>query len=229
MQQTDEMIARIAVPPPKSVRERLLLGSWCERQSMLSHLRWRLTTQWWYRWQFAYLGSQTTIRKPMMLAGPQFIRIGARVHIRDGVRLEAIQTHAARKPQLEIGDDVNIEQGVHIICHSRVTIGPRVSITGRCAIVDVTHPYEDVWSPLKIGDRILDEDSFVEIGEGSFLGYGAVILPNVRIGKQCVIGANSVVSQNIPDYTVAAGIPARQIRRYDAASGTWVRIEEQTS
>lgn len=127
-----------------------------------------------------------------------------------------------RIPELRVGNNVNIEQNVHIICQSRVHIGDNVSITGNCAIVDTTHPYEDVHDPTRIGARILDEDSYVEIGDGSFLGFGVIVLPNVRIGTYCVIGANSCVTKDVPDYSVAAGNPAVVIRRYNSIVGEWV-------
>jgi len=127
---------------------------------------------------------------------------------------------------LRIGNDTNIEQNVHIVCHSRVEIGKEVSITGHCCIVDVTHPYDDLSDPRKIGARIKDDNSFVVIGDASFLGFGAVILPNVRIGKRCVIGALSVVVDDIPDYCVAAGSPARVIKQYDPTIQRWLPAPE---
>jgi acetyltransferase-like isoleucine patch superfamily enzyme len=94
-----------------------------------------------------------------------------------------------------------------------VHIGSNVSITGNCSIVDVTHPFADARDPRKIGARIQEDDAIVEIGDGTFIGYGAVILPNVRIGTNAVIGANAVVMHDVPDYTVAAGAPAVVISR----------------
>ena len=88
-------------------------------------------------------------------------------------------------------------------------------------MVDVTHPYFNVHDPVKIGDRILDEDSFVEIGDGCFLGFGALVMPNVRIGNYCIIGAYSVVTKDVPAYSVVAGNPARILRHYDSATGQW--------
>jgi acetyltransferase-like isoleucine patch superfamily enzyme len=89
--------------------------------------------------------------------------------------------------------------------------------------VDVSHPFGDVNETTKIGARIKDEDSFVEIGDGSFIGYGSVILPNVTLGRHVVIGANSVVTSDIPDYSVAVGNPAVVLKRYDWANQKWVR------
>lgn len=174
-----------------------------------------------YRQIFAGFGSGSKLFKPLLLSNPRFITIGRDVLIRQGARLEVIANRSGGSPKLQIGNNVNIEQNVHIVCHSKITIGNDVSITGHCAIVDVTHPYVDVHDPIKIGSRILNEDSFVEIGDGSFLGFGAVVLPNVKIGRYCVIGAHSVVTKDVPDYSVVAGNPAKLVRQYDSISEEW--------
>jgi len=187
----------------------------------LSHAFYRLKGAVVYRAIFGQFGSKSVVRRPLLIHNPQFIHIGDRVFIRDGARLEVLQDKLDRVPMLKIGDDTNIEQNVHIVCHSRIEIGKDVSITGHCCIVDVTHPYDDMSDPRKVGERIKDEDSFVTIGDSSFLGFGAVVLPNVRIGKKCVIGALSVVTADVPDYSVAAGSPARVIKQYDPAKQVW--------
>jgi acetyltransferase-like isoleucine patch superfamily enzyme len=195
------------------------------RVNALSHAYHHLKTQVFYRRLFKSLGSGTTIRRPLMITHPEYIRVGKNVLIRDGVRLEITRSHPDRIPDLRIGDNTNIEQNVHIICHNRVHIGPNVSVTGHCAIVDVTHPYEDIVSPTKIGARVQDDDAIVEIGAGSFIGYGSVILPNTRIGRHVVVGANSVVTRDVPDYSVVSGAPARVVRRYNSTLGRWVDVE----
>ena len=179
----------------------------------LSNLYYKIKGVILYRFIFEEFGKGSYIRKPILILNPEYIRLGERVSIRDGVRMEVILSAGHRTPSLIIGDDTNIEQNVHIICHSRMHIGNNVSITGNCSIVDVTHPFSDVHDSRKIGARILDDDSFVEIGDGTFIGYGAVILPNVRIGANAVIGANSVVAHDVPDYSVASGVPAIIISR----------------
>jgi acetyltransferase-like isoleucine patch superfamily enzyme len=160
--------------------------------------------------RFAHVGDRAWIGRPLLLLGHENISIGDNSSIRAGARLEAQPRFDHRVPRLSIGSHTNIEQNVHIMCQSRVTIGDRVSITGHCAIVDVTHPI-DV-AGVKIGDAIVDEDSYVEIHDDVFIGFGAVVLPNVTIGRGAVIGANSVVSSDIPPYSVAGGVPARVLR-----------------
>ena len=182
-----------------------------------------------YRLVFKRFGRGSCIRKPLLILNSGFISIGERVSIRDGVRLEVVRSSDHRTPHLVIENDTNIEQNVHIVCHSRVRIGSNVSITGNCSIVDVTHPFSDVHDLRKIGARIGDEDSFVEIGDGSFIGFGSVILPNVRIGTHAVVGANSVVTHDVPDYSVAAGVPAVVRKRYDFVRQVWVSVPSSSA
>lgn len=187
-----------------------------EKFNVISSMYWKAKTFLFYKAIFGSMGRRCLIRRPMFLSNPQFIHLGDFVNIRDGVRMEAVIHAPHRLPRLMIGNNVNIEQNVHIICQSNVQIGDNVSITAQCAIVDTTHPFDDVPADAKVGSLIKDEESFVEIGDGTFLGIGCIVLPNVRIGKGCVIGAHSVVTCDIPDYSVAVGSPAvfvRNIRR----------------
>ncbi len=176
------------------------------------HSAWRrIVTKAWYGLIFKHIGHRTTIYRPEMLINPHYMTIGNKVLVRHGARIEVVIVPDI-EPSLIIGNNVNIEQNVHIICHDRIVIGDNVSITGNCAIVDVTHPQGGLDGKSKTGDAIAPGRSFVEIGEGAFIGFGSTILPNVRLGRYCVIGAGSVVTRDVPDYAVAAGIPAQVIR-----------------
>jgi acetyltransferase-like isoleucine patch superfamily enzyme len=170
---------------------------------------WRyLVTILYYRFIFNKLGIRSVIFRPIMIINSEYISIGSRTTIRDGSRLEVVLRQQEWRPELVIGNNVNIEQNVHIVCQDRIIIEDDVSITGQCAIVDTTHP---ILSNDKMGDKIENIRSVVRIGKGSFIGFGVTILPNVEIGEYCVIGAGSVVSSNIPSKTVAVGSPARVI------------------
>lgn len=186
-----------------------------EKINDLQTLYYMLKTRILYSRIFGEIGKNCIVRKPLFLKNCANARLGDNVSIRQGARIEIVHSNTDRIPELRIGNNVNIEQNVHIVCHSRVIIGSNVSITGNCAIVDVTHPYRITNSIEKIGNRILDEDSYVEIGDGAFLGFGCVVLPNVKIGKMAVIGANAVVTKNVPDYGIVAGNPAQLLKIYN--------------
>jgi acetyltransferase-like isoleucine patch superfamily enzyme len=133
-----------------------------------------------------------------------------------------VHSNFSKVLSLIIGNDVNIEQAVHIICQSEVIIEDAVSITPYCVIVDTDHPFNDPDLLPKIGSRLnTDENSRVRIGRGSFIGAHSVILPGVEIGRGCVIGAGSVVTRSVPDYCLVSGAPARIVRRFDLVTRVW--------
>jgi acetyltransferase-like isoleucine patch superfamily enzyme len=89
-------------------------------------------------------------------------------------------------------------------------------------ITDSSHGYEDMNTPI---GRQFGDVYPVRIGEGTWLGHGSLVLPGADIGRHAVIGAQSVVTGTVPDFSVAVGIPARVIRRYVTGEG-WVRVNE---
>ena len=62
------------------------------------------------------------------------------------------------------------------------------------------------------------------IGEGCWIGQNVIVLPNVNIGDKCVIGANSVVTNDIPSYSIAVGMPAKVIKRYNFELHSWIKV-----
>ena len=56
----------------------------------------------------------------------------------------------------------------------------------------------------------------VKVHEGTHIGAGATILPNISIGKWCVIGAGAVITQNLPDYSLVVGVPGKVIRKLES-------------
>ena len=188
----------------------------------------RVVTAIWWRWRFKKIGSRSVLFSPLLVTDPKHMVIGQQVCIRDNARLEIIKAPGATwEPELKIGDRVNIEQGVHIISQCKVVIEDDVSITPYCVIVDTYHPHDPPDQGIKIGSRLPDRPTMVRIGAGTFIGTHSVILPNVNIGRGCVIGAGSVVSRDIPDFCIATGAPARVVKRFDLVSRQW--ISEQSS
>jgi len=182
----------------------------------------RLVTQLLWRPRLGAVGFRSVLFAPVLVRGASRIFLGDRVCIRDGARLEVVNSpQATWTPTLQIGSDVNIEQGVHIVCQCSIVIEDQVSITPYCVIVDTNHPIDAPDRLPKIGDRLPGAPSHVRIGTGSFIGTHSVILPGVTIGRGCVIGAGSVVTSDIPDFSIAVGAPARVVRSFDPSNSTW--------
>lgn len=122
----------------------------------------------------------------------------------------------ATSPVLRIGDRCLIGRGSHLVAHRSVVIHDDVITGPGCYVTDQNHVYADPHVPV---GRQWPTDDPVEIGPGSWLGAGAVILPGTTLGAHTVVAAGAVVRGTYPDHVVLAGIPARVVRRWDASSG----------
>lgn len=167
------------------------------------------------------LGDGALIEPGVRLFHPERIQIGDGTLVRTNSRLEAVTSYGDQQftPTLRIGARCVIELGVHIAASYCVEIGDDVMIAGRVFLSDHLHQYEDVARP--VSRQPLSGPAHLSIGDGAFIGEGACILPGVAVGRHSVIGANAVVTRSVPDCCVAAGVPARVLRHYDAARGEW--------
>lgn len=104
-------------------------------------------------------------------------------------------------PDVEFGSEPYL---IHIGNHVRITNGVRF----------VTHD-GGLWTLRELG--LKDADCFgpITIGDNVYIGWNAIIMPNVQIGNNCVIGAGAVVTKSIPDNSVVAGVPAKVIETID--------------
>lgn len=199
-----------------------------EKLNLLHLAIYRLKGIVYYRRVFGSFGHGSVLYKPMMLNNPRFMRIGKNVVIRQGARLEAILLDPDNPPELFIGDNVNIEQDVHIVAIGKIHIKDNVSITARCSLLGGGHPFFDVMSDIKIGNRLEGAKTHMEIGEGSFLGVNSVIMPKVKLGKRVVVGSSSVVMRSVPDYSVISGNPATVNMRYDSVAKCWKIVTKES-
>lgn len=127
---------------------------------------------------------------------------------------------------------LNIEEGTcighfnHIYATGSVHIGKNVLTADKVYISDNLHGFEDVNRPIM--KQPIKQNKKVEIGEGSWIGESVSIL-GACIGRNCVIGANSVVTNNIPDYCVAVGVPAKIIKRFNFDINCWQKTNPDGS
>ena len=153
--------------------------------------------------------------------GERWISIGEDTMIAADVTLSAgmlPNQEMMTDPVVIIGDRCLIGRGSAIVGHYRIDIGDDVFTGMNVYITDQNHGYEDPDTPIAIQDP---QDDPVVIGDGSWIGSGAVVLPGARIGKHCVVAANSVVRGTFPSHSVIAGVPAKVVRAYDGTK--WER------
>lgn len=122
--------------------------------------------------------------------------------------------------RVSIGDGTSIHPGVHIGAAQSVHIGAGVLIAAGVYITDHDHDFSDPTEPVSTHHRLVV--SAVVIGDYSWLGERVMVLKGVSIGAHSVIGAGSIVTRDVPSYSLAVGSPARVVKHYDTRCKTWV-------
>jgi acetyltransferase-like isoleucine patch superfamily enzyme len=136
------------------------------------------------------------------------LRIGA------GALLEPnVWITAPGDARVQIGTGTFLNQGVMIAAEQLVEIGDHCMLANGCFVSDASHRYDNPDTPVPW--QGFETKGPTRIGENCWLGANVVVTSGVSIGERCVIGANSVVTRNIEPYTVAAGAPARALRRIE--------------
>lgn len=151
-----------------------------------------------YKFLFGHVGNNCLIGKPLFIKGYRSITIENKVRIFPQSRIEA-----HKSGEIYIKEDSSIGQNFHIVSSKeRLVIGKSCLISANVFISNCDHIF---------GTSELKEQTTV-IGDECFLGYGVVILPGTKLGKGCIVGANSVVKGVYEDYSVIVGNPSRLIR-----------------
>jgi len=175
---------------------------------------------------YGHLGRNSFINKPCLIGNRSCIFIGNNVFIRNYARIEAVTTYEGQvyNPKIIIEDGVYIEQSLHLTCAENIVIGKNTAIAANVTISDIHHSYEDINIPI---ERQKLRVAPIKIGDDCKIYNNAVILQGISIGKHVTVAANSVVTNSIPDYCVAVGIPAKIIKRYNFDTKQWERTNPQ--
>lgn len=132
----------------------------------------------------------------------------------------------ARTFMVHVGHDANIEKGamvtshtsvgncsgigINAVLHGTVTIGDDVMMGPECIIYTSNHSHKLTDNPMC--HQGFEAERPVTIGDDVWIGGRVIILPGVNIGRGCIIGAGAVVTKDVPDYSIAAGNPARIVK-----------------
>jgi acetyltransferase-like isoleucine patch superfamily enzyme len=168
---------------------------------------------------FGSFGRRVRLIQPRRIYGARYMHLGNDVTIQAGANLIALTDHDPR-PQLRIEPGASLGHRVHIVCTHNVLIGAGALLADNVFIADNGHEFTDISRPVTL--QGLRKLAPVSIGAGAWLGENCCII-GASVGKGCVIGANSVVLHDIPDFCVAAGSPATPRQRYCPLRNGWFK------
>jgi len=171
-----------------------------------------------YPFQFKHFGKKSRIDKPLRIEGKRFIEIEDHVYVQPYTWLACQPLTCCNNPTLKLGEGTVVGNFNHIYATQSIVIENYVLTADKVYISDNLHGYDNPEIP--IVQQPIKQIGEVRIGEGSWLGENVCVI-GASIGKHCTIGANSVVTHDIPDYCVAVGAPARVIKQYNFETKQW--------
>ena len=152
----------------------------------------------------------------LTLFGKDKIKIGDSCYFGPDCRIEAWKKYNKKSydPIIEIGEDVRINSTCHIGAINKVIIGKQTLLGSHVMIIDHSHGNNSIEEmSIHPSERDLYSKGPIIIGERCWICENVTILPNVSIGDECIIGANSVVTKDMPSRSVIVGNPARIVKK----------------
>ena len=165
------------------------------------------------------------IRFPIDVRNKKNIDFGRNLTTGVGCGIESFPQTNTESKLLKFGNNVQLNDYVHITAAHSVEIGNNVLMASKIYISDCTHGSyignEDDSDPMSLPiDRRLSVKA-VKIEDNVWLGEFVSILPGVTVGQGTIVGANSVVSKSLPPFVIAVGSPAKPIKFYNFESKRW--------
>ena len=176
-----------------------------------------------YKSKFKNFGNKSGIYSHLKIDGIENISIGSNVNVAYKTWLAAVPHTGASKCELIIGDGSSIGNFNHIYATQSIIIGKNVLTADKVYISDNLHSYENVLLPIM--KQPIKQIAIVVIGDGCWLGENVCVI-GASVGKNSVIGANSVVTRDIPDFCIAVGSPAQVIKRYCFENEKWLKTDK---
>ena len=163
--------------------------------------------------QWEFMRREAFVRWPVHGNVLEALRQG-RLEVGAGTLLEPdVWITAPGEARVRIGAGTFLNLGVMVAAERLVEIGEHCMLANGCFVSDSSHRYEDLELPITW--QGFESKGPTRIGDNCWLGAHAVVTSSVTIGERCVVGANSVVTADLEPFSVAAGAPARVIRRIE--------------
>lgn len=174
---------------------------------------------------FYGFGHNSNIGHGYRVSSPEATYIGNNVHIQQNISLEVFHKDREIKQRIYISDNCEIGNRCVISAADQIYLGPYVSLDDNVHIMDYTYGYKMVGAAAS-GQAVYLSENGISIGRGTKIEAN-VVVKKANIGRGCLIEANSVVTENIPDYCVASGNPARVKKFFDRMLGEWLDVIDE--
>lgn len=166
------------------------------------------------------------IRLPLDLRGKKYINFGKQLTTGKNCRIEAYNLKG-KKEIISFGNNIEINDYVHIAGGEKIEIGDNVLIASKVYISDIIHgnytgEKQDTPFSVPKNRKLLTKPVYIQ--DNVWIGEGVCILPGVKIESGSIIGANSVVTKNIPKNVIAVGVPAKIIKKYNLEKRIWEKV-----
>jgi abequosyltransferase len=203
---------KVPGPDPLDLIDRV--RTWC-------HSRWLEKT-----YPFALFGNHVSIHHSCDIrrSVSPFILLDDRVYLAPDVWLNVTSGSASSEPKITIGKGCGIGRRSTISARNLIALESNVLLAPSVLLMDHNHEFSDVGRPIL--EQGVTEGGRIIIEKNCWLGCSVVVVcgrGELRIGQNSVIGANSVVTQSVPAFSVVGGNPAKFIKRFDAERQQWVR------
>lgn len=157
---------------------------------------------------------KSNVGKNFSIISPDRISIGDNFYAEDNLKIQAWTTYQDQifDPIIDIGCNVSLMENCHISCCNKISIGDGCLLGANVFITDNFHG-DNSTQQLAIPpiNRPLDVRGAVKIGKNVWIGRNVCIMPGVSIGDYAVVGANAVVTKDVPASSVVVGVPARSV------------------
>lgn len=184
-----------------------------------NHIRWRYWSK-----KFGSAKGYVNMGKDITIQNPDTLYFGENVRIGKYSYFLPLKSFAGvnYNPKIVIGDGCWIGVRVSFACIDRIELGKNVMVAGYVHITDHSHGYEDIEKPISL-QKLISKGPIV-IEDQCWIGFGCEILSGVHIGKHSIVAARTVVTKDVPAYSVVAGNPARIVKKYNFETKQWERV-----